>query len=159
MPTVRLAFTPAPQYVRTARLVGVAVGQRAGVADELLDGVRQAVGEACARAVARHQRYGVTDLVQVVMSDDGPYTVRVLDACGGVVRGRSGQPGGAAGSGGDWVSGFPGSGPSDDEVAEADRMADTLLAALVNDLEVRAGEDGTEVRMVWPVRRRLIGAE
>lgn len=143
MPTVRLAFTPAPQYVRTARLVGVAVGRRAGVADELLDGVRQAVGEACARAVARHQRYGVTDLVQVTMSDDGPYTVRVVDACGA-----------------DQVPGLAGRDAPDDEAdeaAEADRMADTLLAALVDDLQVRAGEEGTEVRMVWPVRRRLIG--
>lgn len=146
MPTVRLAFTPAPQYVRTARLVGVAVGRRAGVADELLDGVRQAVGEACARAVARHQRYGVTDLVQVTMSDDGPYTVRVVDACGASsVAGPAGQD--APDGGADEA----------DEAAEADRMADTLLAALVDDLEVRAGEDGTEVRMVWPVRRRLIG--
>lgn len=156
MPTVRLAFTPAPQYVRTARLVGVAVGRRAGVADELLDGVRQAVGEACARAVARHQRYGVTDLVQVVMSDDGPYTVRVVDACGRLVRGRSGRRG-SAGPDGGRVPGAPGQDAPDDEAAEADRMADTLLAALVDDLEVRAGEDGTEVRMVWPVRRRLIG--
>lgn len=143
MPTVRLAFTPAPQYVRTARLVGVAVGRRAGVAEELLDGVRQAVGEACARAVARHQRYGVADLVQVTMSDDGPYTVRVVDACGaGTVPGPAGRDT-----------------PADqaDEAAEADRMADTLLAALVDDLQVRAGEGGTEVRMVWPVRRRLLG--
>ena len=49
MATVRLAFSPAPEYVRTARLVGVAVARRAGVAEELLEDVRLAIGEACAR--------------------------------------------------------------------------------------------------------------
>ena len=72
MPTVRLAFTSAPRYVRTARLVGVAMARRAGVADELLDEVRQAVGEACGRAVARHQRHGIQELIRVEMTDDGP---------------------------------------------------------------------------------------
>jgi anti-sigma regulatory factor (Ser/Thr protein kinase) len=55
MSTVRLAFSPAPVHVRTARLVGVAVARRAGVAEELLDEVRLAIGEACTRAVALHQ--------------------------------------------------------------------------------------------------------
>src|SRR5690606_10160108 len=82
MPTVRLAFSAAPQYVRTARLIGVAVARRAGVADQLLDEVRLAIGEACGRAVARHRRHGIGELVRVEMSDDGPYTVRVIDACG-----------------------------------------------------------------------------
>lgn len=135
MPTVRLAFTSAPRYVRTARLVGVAVARRAGVADELLDEVRQAVGEACGRAVARHQRHGVQELIQVEMSDDGPYTVRVIDACGSVpCPGPVGETG--------------------EEDEDADRMADTLLAGLVQDLRIRSGPEGTEVTMVWPVRRR-----
>ena len=47
MATVRLSFSPAPVHVRTARLVGVAVARRAGVAEELLDEVRLAIGEAC----------------------------------------------------------------------------------------------------------------
>lgn len=126
MATVRLAFSPAPGYVRTARLVGVAVARRAGVADETLDEVRQSIGEACARAVARHQRHGVTDLVRVEMSDDGPYRVRVTDA---VPADAAEEPDGTS------------------------HMALALLAALVDDLEVRGDNDGTEVRMVWPVRR------
>jgi len=52
MATVRLSFSPAPVHVRTARLVGVAVARRAGVAEELLDEVRLAIGEARTRAVA-----------------------------------------------------------------------------------------------------------
>lgn len=141
MPTVELAFSSDRRYVRTARLVGVAVARRAGVADEVLDDVRLAVGEACGRAVARHRRYGITELVRVEMSDDGPYTVRVIDACGADL-----EAGDAAGSGAD---------PGDDEAEDADRMHETLLAALVDDLEVRKHSEGTEVRMVWPVRRRL----
>jgi hypothetical protein len=108
------------------------------VAEELLDEVRLAIGEACGRAVARHRRHGISDLVRVEMSDDGPYTVRVLDACGG----ESGADAGA---------------PATDEDEDADRMQAALLAAMAGDLEVRRGEQGTEVRMVWPVRRRLSG--
>lgn len=135
--TVRLAFSSAPQYVRTARLVGVAVARRAGVAEERLDEVRLAIGEACGRAVARHQRRGITDLVRVEMSDDGPYSVRVLDACAAAPA--------------------PEADPAGEEAEDADRMGETLLAALVDDLSVRSGPEGSEVRMIWPVRRRLSG--
>jgi anti-sigma regulatory factor (Ser/Thr protein kinase) len=141
MPTVRLAFSAAPQYVRTARLVGVAVARRAGVADELLDDIQLAIGEACGRAVARHRRYGVDELVRVEMSDDGPYEVRVIDACGSAVT-----PAEADGS------------DESDESEAADRMGETLLAGLVDELAVSVDEHGTEVRMVWPVRRRQSGA-
>ncbi len=135
MPNVSLSFTPEPGFVRTVRLVGVAVARRAGVAEELLDEVRQAIGEACARAVARHRRDGITDPVRVEMSDDGPFVVRVLDSAG--------PSDGAAPAGGD-----PGDG--DDSPASDDDMAETVLAGLVEDLHVAGGE----VRMVWPVRRR-----
>jgi anti-sigma regulatory factor (Ser/Thr protein kinase) len=126
MATVRLAFSPAPEYVRTARLVGVAVARRAGVAEELLEDVRLAIGEACGLAVARCRRAGRDDLVQVEMSDDGPYTVRVRDTAGG-----------AAG----------------DDPDESDQMGEVLLAGLVEQLRVHHGEDGTEVQMTWPTRQ------
>jgi anti-sigma regulatory factor (Ser/Thr protein kinase) len=137
MPTVRLAFSAAPQYVRTARLIGVAVARRAGVSEELLDEVRLAIGEACGRAVARHQRHGLTDLVRVEMSDDGPYMVRVIDAC---------PPESGAGDPAD---------PLADGEEDTGRMQAALLAAIAGDLEIRRHGMGTEVRMVWPVRRRL----
>lgn len=138
MPTVRLAFSSVPRYVRTARLVAVAVARRAGVSEDLLDEVRLATGEACGAAVARHRRHGIPALVRVEMSDDGPYVVRVIDACGD--QRTAGSPAG-----------------HDEEAEYADRMHEALLAALVKDLEVRKGQDGTEVRMAWPVRRRLSG--
>jgi anti-sigma regulatory factor (Ser/Thr protein kinase) len=128
MSTVRLAFSAAPQYVRTARLVGAAVARRAGVADDLLHDVRLAIGEACGRAVARHRRHRLDALVHVEMTDDGPYTVRVTDAYDGA-----------------------GSHNDDEEGDAADQMAETVLAGLVDDLTV----DGGEVRMSWPVRRGL----
>ena len=138
MAVVRLAFTPAPRYVRTARLVGVAVAQRAGVAEELLDEVRLAIGEACARAVARHQREGIDEPVRVEMTDDGPYVVRVIDLAGPDDPPDGGGPGVTSSGAGDTPGG--------------DRnMAETVLAGLVDDLRVAPGE----VRMTWPVRRRL----
>lgn len=154
MSTVRLAFSPAPVHVRTARLVGVAVARRAGVAEELLDEVRLAIGEACTRAVALHRQYGLADLVQVEMSDDeggGPgrvpaqtYTVRVIDR--------------APIEAGLGLAALP-----PDELAN-EALTDealtvgvgfALLAGFVDDLQVRPVQEGigTEVRMVWPAGR------
>jgi anti-sigma regulatory factor (Ser/Thr protein kinase) len=144
MATVRLSFSPAPVHVRTARLVGVAVARRAGVAEELLDEVRLAIGEACTRAVALHRQYGLTDLVLVEMSDGTNYVVRVIDR--------------APIEAGLGIAALP-----PDELAN-EALTDealtvgvgfALLAGFVEDLQVRPVEDGigTEVRMVWPVGR------
>lgn len=143
MPTVRLAFSPAPVHVRTARLVGVAVARRAGVADELLDEVRLAIGEACARAVALHNQYGLSDLVQVEMTDGGAYTVRVTDRA-------------------PVEAGLGMMALSPDKLAN-EALTDealtvgvgfALLAGLVDDLQVCPVAEGvgTEVRMHWPLR-------
>src|SRR6476660_5434677 len=79
MPTVRLSFSPEPAHVRTARLVGVAVARRAGVADELIEEIRLAIGEACSRAVALHRAGGLAHMVDVAMTDGERFTVRVTD--------------------------------------------------------------------------------
>jgi anti-sigma regulatory factor (Ser/Thr protein kinase) len=144
MATVRLSFTPAPVHVRTARLVGVAVARRAGVAEELLDEVRLAIGEACTRAVALHRQYGLADLVLVEMSDDGSYVVRVIDR--------------APIEAGLGIAALP-----PDELANESLTDEALtvgvgfalLAGFVEDLQVRPVDDGigTEVRMIWPVAR------
>ena len=95
MPTVRLSFSPAAAHVRTARLVGVAVARRAGVAEELLEEVRLAIGEACSRAVALHRSHGLDDLVDVAMADGDRFTVRVVDraANGAMVARLAGETG------------------------------------------------------------------
>jgi len=144
MATVRLSFSPAPVHVRTARLVGVAVARRAGVAEELLDEVRLAIGEACTRAVALHRQYGLADLVLVEMSDGGSYVVRVTDR--------------APIEAGLGIAALP-----PDELANESLTDEALtvgvgfalLAGFVEDLQVRPVDDGigTEVRMVWPVAR------
>lgn len=143
MPTVRLDFSPAPAHVRTARLVAVAVARRAGVADELLDEIRLAVGEACSRAVALHQRYGLGDLVQVEMSDSGRFTVRVCDrgpAEASVSAATVPDPA-------DLVADTADLGTTDVTVG----MGLALLAGLVDDLDVapRADGPGSTVSMSW----------
>lgn len=85
MAIVSLRFQPAPEHVRTARLVAVATARRAGLDEARLDEVRLAVGEVCARAVRRSQRAGVMERLLVEM-DDGPSTfaVEVTDHAGAV---------------------------------------------------------------------------
>jgi anti-sigma regulatory factor (Ser/Thr protein kinase) len=145
MATVRLSFSPAPVHVRTARLVGVAVARRAGVAEELLDEVRLAIGEACTRAVALHREYGLSDLVTVEMSDSDAYAVRVIDhapieASIGLAKLEPDQ--------------LVDRDMSDEKLTTGVGFA--LLAGFVDDLQVRPVDEGTgtEVRMVWPVNRR-----
>ncbi|MEV4417615.1 ATP-binding protein [Catellatospora sp. NPDC049609] len=130
MATVRLEFTPEPAHVRTARLVGVAVARRAGVPDDQLDEVRLAIGEACARAVARHQRVGLRDVVAVAFSDGDRYLVQVWDHAGDDA-------------------------PIADEEQITVDVSASLLQAIVKDLQVRPLDDGpgTEVQMAWQVRR------
>ncbi|MET7420321.1 ATP-binding protein [Dactylosporangium sp. NPDC005555] len=157
MPTVRLSFSPAAAHVRTARLVGVAVARRAGVAEELLEEVRLAIGEACSRAVALHRSHGLDDLVDVAMADGDRFTVLVVDrAANGAMVART------EGETGDEVlvlsdPALPLTTPPDllAEEAVAARMGLALLAGLVDDLNVSelAEGVGTQVRMSWPLER------
>ncbi len=179
--TVRLSFSPAAVHVRTARLVGVAVARRAGVAEELLEEVRLAIGEACSRAVALHRSHGVRDLVDVVMDDGERFTVRVIDRAGnGPAIGPPPtdptmfltEPRSANGSGGPQPAQRPDAptatlgdghgvgedgGDSMNEEMVAARMGLALLVGLVDDLVVASVADGlgTEVSMSWPVERRM----
>lgn len=50
---VELDLPATPEHVRTARLVSVAVARRLGLDDPLVEEVRLAVGEACARHLLR----------------------------------------------------------------------------------------------------------
>jgi anti-sigma regulatory factor (Ser/Thr protein kinase) len=78
--TVALTFQPAPEHVRTARLVAVAVARRAGLDESRLDEIRLAVGEMCARAVRRCVGSGALGAVEVQIDDGGPvFQIRVVD--------------------------------------------------------------------------------
>ena len=144
MATVRLAFSPAPVHVRTARLVGVAVARLTGVAEESLDEVRLAIGEACTRAVALHRRYDLPDLVRVEMSDSQGYTVRVIDR--------------APVEAGLGLVALPPDELADEALTDEALTVGVglaLLAGFVDNLQVCpvTGGIGTEVRMIWPVGR------
>jgi anti-sigma regulatory factor (Ser/Thr protein kinase) len=147
MPTVRLAFTPAAAHVRTARLVAVAVARRAGVSSDLYDEIRLAIGEACSRAVALHRQHGLADLVEVSLSDEAGFTIRVTDRApidaalnpavggpdpvalmeeaaqggqGGTALGEQGAGWGGGQPGGDWVEPSEAGSVSDTAVDEAE---------------------------------------
>jgi anti-sigma regulatory factor (Ser/Thr protein kinase) len=153
MSTVHLAFTPDPAYVRTVRLVAAAVARRAGVPDDLLDEVRLAIGEACTRAVALHRRHGLSDMIDITMSDGGRFTVCVTDR--GPVEEAHNEPGEVTGAIIAQVAAeISGRLSVDEDIAVGVGLA--LLTGLVEELQVSAGWDGTgtEVRMSWPVYRR-----
>jgi anti-sigma regulatory factor (Ser/Thr protein kinase) len=152
MSTVRMSFTPDPAYVRTVRMVAAAVARRAGVADELLDEVRLAIGEACTRAVAIHRRHALGDPIDVAMSDGGRFTVRVIDRGPAEVAGQ--EPGEVTGDIMAQVAAETGRvGLDEDMLTFGVGLA--LLNGLVSDLAVTPTEDGvgTQVRMSWPVQR------
>ena len=152
MSTVHLAFTPDPAYVRMARLVAAAVARRAGVADELLDEVRLAISEACSRAVALHRRLGLTDPIDVTMTDGGRFTVRVTDR--GPAESAQ-EPGETTLDIMAEVAVATGRVPEDEDALAAG-VGLALLTGLVSDLTVNGTSDGegTEVRMSWPANRR-----
>jgi len=168
MATVRLSFSPYPAHVRTARLVGVAVARRAGVADTSLDEVRLAIGEACSRAVALHRRHAVTAMIDIELRDDGAFMVRVTDhapASDSIEPSRrarrtaeSAAPVGVLPKA-DGIDVFGRTEDEIDELSEEDLsvgMGLTLLAGLVEELSVRPAQvgTGTEVEMSWPTGSR-----
>ena len=160
---VRISFTPDPAYVRTIRTVAVAVARRAGVADDLLDEVRQAIGEACTRAVGVHRREGRTDPIEVAMTVGAVgrgqrFTIDVTDR-GSAEAARKEHAGGTgeivaratvAPSGEDTGRNLL------DEELLAIGVGLALLDGLVADLAVddAPGGAGTLVRMSWSLDRR-----
>lgn len=81
MATVELALAAIPAHVRTARLVAVSLGRRAGLDEQSLEEVRLAVGEATSRAVGLHVVACPEEPVLVRFSDDqaGVFLVEVVD--------------------------------------------------------------------------------
>ena len=80
--TVALRFQAAPEHVRTARLVAVAVARRAGMDEVRLDEIRLAVGEVCARAVRRSLQWSKPGGDVVVELDDQGPTLDVVVTAG-----------------------------------------------------------------------------
>jgi hypothetical protein len=66
--SVRLVTRASAVHVRTARLVAVTIARRAGFDEDVVESVRQGVGEACAMAVSTAEP---GDRLQLVL-DDAP---------------------------------------------------------------------------------------
>jgi anti-sigma regulatory factor (Ser/Thr protein kinase) len=138
--TVTLRLPPSAAHVRTARLIAAAVARRSGVGEELLDEVRLAVGEACARAVRQHERHGMLSAVTVEFTEGDRFRVAVVDRAEVVPEGN-----------GHSTSLAPGQAPWADPSGDALGLA--LLGAVVQDLVVSPEPDGggTRVTMSWPL--------
>ncbi|HTW21420.1 MAG TPA: ATP-binding protein [Mycobacteriales bacterium] len=143
-----VTFTPLPAHVRTARLVALAMARRVGVAEDTLDEVRLAVGEACSRAVGVHtNRAPETPVRMRLCDDDSRFTVEVTDV-----------------------------GPLEDDPEpglsslDAARLAATVgtdgsldalppgfglvvIGGLVEEVLVTSDPAGTHVTMAWPISR------
>jgi anti-sigma regulatory factor (Ser/Thr protein kinase) len=70
MPKVELEIGAHPFHVRTARLVAASLGRRVGLDGVVLDEVKLAVGEACARAVTVHRTAAVAEPILIRFCDD-----------------------------------------------------------------------------------------
>lgn len=149
MATVEVSFTALPAHVRTARLVALAVARRAGVADDLLDEVRLAVGEACSRAVGVNQSKAPDQSVMMRLEDEQDrFSVEVIDA-GPLENGVDGAD-------------LDLDTDSINEPAAADAGTDPLpdllpagfglavISGLVENVSVTSEVDGTHLRMTWP---------
>ncbi|HVF05698.1 MAG TPA: ATP-binding protein [Frankiaceae bacterium] len=153
MPTVELRFSPLPAHVRTARLLAAVVARRAGVDESLIDEVKLAVGEACARAVGIHQAYAPGDEIVVELNDDGGAFVACVRDRGPSDADTAVEATGAA------VADLP-------DLLDVDVLADpgesgdpgaamppgfglAVIAGLVDDVEVTPADPGTVVRMTW----------
>lgn len=139
MGTVTIQLPPAPAHVRTARLIAASMARRAGVDEQLLDEIRLAVGEACARAVQVQMLEGITTPITVEMADDEGFAVTITDRAtaapiASATRGGSADRWGAV------------------EAAPIAGLA--ILTAVVDDVQVTAGTpNGTRVQVRWPVGR------
>jgi anti-sigma regulatory factor (Ser/Thr protein kinase) len=137
--SVTLRLPPSPAHVRTARLIAAAMARRSGVDDAVLDEVRLAVGEACARAVRLQERQGIGAPVTVEFVETGRFRVSVVDGAKvGSDDESTALPNG--------LPTAPWADPSGDALGLA------LLGAVVQDLVVEQdAAGGTRVTMSWPL--------
>lgn len=137
--SVTLRLPPSAAHVRTARLIAAAMARRSGVDDAVLDEVRLAVGEACARAVRVQERQGISSPVTVEFGETGRFRVSVVD-------------GAKVGSGDEPTVAADGAGPAPWADPSGDALGLALLGAVVQDVVVdQDAAGGTRVTMSWPL--------
>lgn len=141
MGTVTIKLPPAPDQVRTARVLAVTLARRAGVDEALLDEIRLAIGEACGRAVHAHVERGVLDPITVLLIDDDGFEAVVIDVASRpeLARAAGARRGDIGGAGHGYGA----------EDAAAIGLA--ILGAVVDDVSIEPVTPiGTRVRMRWP---------
>jgi anti-sigma regulatory factor (Ser/Thr protein kinase) len=149
MASVDVSFTPLPAHVRTARLVALAMARRVGVAEDMLDEVRLAVGEACSRAVGVHALRAPSAPVLMRLSDDlGRFTVEVTD-----VGPLDEDPRDAAFGSLDAATISAAVGAEGGIDALPSGFGLVVIGGLVEEVVVSSDEDGTHVKMTWPAIR------
>ncbi len=122
MSTAILRIPPGTEHVRLARLVASSAARRGGVSEDILDELRQAVGEACARAVLRHQDARSSAEVRIELEDvPNRFHVRVFDQVELVA--------------------------TPDAI---DEMALALISSLAQQSTVESAGGGSRVEMSWP---------
>jgi anti-sigma regulatory factor (Ser/Thr protein kinase) len=158
--TVELRFVALPAHVRTARLIAGVLARRAGVHEAVVDEIKLAVGEACARAVGVHAR-SCPDEQVIMRGIDGVKDFAGLPAF--VLEVEDHGP-----TGEDIPRDETGRLPAAvalldlNQMTEPDAAADAQLPAglrlamiegLVDNLQVVPvdGRPGTIVRMTWPL--------
>ncbi|TDC60040.1 ATP-binding protein [Actinomadura sp. GC306] len=140
MSTVELSFSALPVHVRTARLIVTAVARRSGVAENLLDEVRLAVGEACSRAVEAHRLHCPDEPVRLELSGaDRRFEVTVSDTVPGDDE-SGGLP--KAPDAEEFEYGLGGEGTAELGLA--------VIAGLADDVEIASTPKGVQIRMSWP---------
>jgi serine/threonine-protein kinase RsbW len=146
MAVVDVSFTPLPAHVRTARLIALAVARRIGVAEDLLDEVRLAVGEACSRAVGVHAVRAPDVPIEMRLSDDNNcFTVEVTDV-GPLEDDPRDAPFASLDAATDpssWIDGGTDAVPAG--------FGLVVISGIVDEVVVTSDEAGTHVKMAWPV--------
>lgn len=116
-----------------ARLALLGVASRMRFSYDEVEDVRLAVGEACTTSVAWAERNGKTDSEIVLRSQIGPdsLVVDIHDSAGARSE-QSGEP----------------------AEQEPENLGALLITLLVDEVEVKPVDDGTQVRMVKYARQR-----
>ena len=144
MALVQLDVAPDPAHVRVVRLVAVSLARVNGVDEDLVEDVRLAVGEACGRAVAAHDRAALDDPVRLSfeVGDGGGAGLRVE------VSDRVALPK----ADGDEALALLVSGPDPASPGAAGPAVMALLDGLADRVVVHTGASGTTVELRWTDR-------
>jgi serine/threonine-protein kinase RsbW len=146
MASVLLRIPPEAAFVQLTRLVAAAMARKSLVDEPVLDDIRLAVGQACARAVSAHQDQLLADPVVVGFRDDDTIEVTVSDRVG------------LAEAEGDaamevLTEATSAIRPRDSrdlyELAVPGAAAIALIRGLAEDLTVTTGPTGSAVQMRW----------